>query len=235
MDEPGLRERKKEKTRADLRACAARLFTAHGFDGTTIADIAACANVSERTFFRYFDSKEALLLPDSVDLFALIEAELAARPADEEPFAAVRAAVLAAAKPFAATSLTALTHSRPDEQTAAAALLARGFFDFEHRLTGLVRDRLPADEPNADLRAAVIAGAALSAARAALRTRRARRADENEAHENDATRPRPAGPRRREEAGENEATDGETGVEAGAAEAVNLLNLALDMIARLDG
>jgi AcrR family transcriptional regulator len=73
-DEPGLRARKKEKTRADLRACAARLFAARGFDGTTIADIAQCANVSERTFFRYFDSKEALLVPDSADLYAAVVA-----------------------------------------------------------------------------------------------------------------------------------------------------------------
>lgn len=210
FDEPGLRERKKEKTRADLRACAARLFAAHGFDGTTIADIAACANVSERTFFRYFDSKEALLLPDSVDLFMLIESALAARPADEEPFAAVRAALLTAAEPFATTSLTALTHSRPDAESAAAALLARGFFDFENRLTNLVRDRLPAGEPDADLRAAVIAGAALSAARAALRTRRARRAEEGR-------------------------SGGEVLPDAGAADAVTMLGRALEILARLDG
>lgn len=176
-DEPGLRERKKERTRADLRACAARLFAARGFDGTTIADIAQCANVSERTFFRYFDSKEALLLPDSADLFALVEGALAARPLDEDSFSAVRAALLAAAEPFAASTLTALTHSRPDAESAAARLLARSFFDFENRLTGLVRDRLPAGTPDADLHAAVVAGAALSAARAVLRTRRAQRAE----------------------------------------------------------
>src|SRR5689334_11230211 len=95
-EETGLRARKKEQTRRTLRECGARLFAAHGFAGTTIADIAACANVSERTFFRYFDSKEALLLPDTVELFTFIEEALARRPADEEPMRAVCEALLAA-------------------------------------------------------------------------------------------------------------------------------------------
>lgn len=78
--ESGLRERKKERTRKLLREGAAALFAERGFAGTTVADIAACANVSERTFFRYFESKEALLLPDSLDVFGYVEAELARRP-----------------------------------------------------------------------------------------------------------------------------------------------------------
>jgi AcrR family transcriptional regulator len=59
-----LRERKKERTRRRLRENAARLFAARGFARTVIADIAAAANVSARTSFRYSGSKEALLLRD---------------------------------------------------------------------------------------------------------------------------------------------------------------------------
>lgn len=176
--ESGLRERKKERTRKLLREGAAALFAEHGFAGTTVADIAACANVSERTFFRYFESKEALLLPDSVDLFAFVEAELARRPAREEPLDAVCNALIAAVEPFAASSLTALTHSLSiaGDERAVAAQLVQLFADFENRLTLLVLDRLPAGTPDADLRAAVVAGAALSAVRAVLRTQRRRRA-----------------------------------------------------------
>ncbi|MGW1772746.1 TetR/AcrR family transcriptional regulator [Streptomyces sp. NPDC002104] len=175
----GLRERKKERTRTLLREGAAALFAEHGFAGTTVADIAACANVSERTFFRYFDSKEALLLPDSVDLFAYVEAELARRPPHEEPLDAVCNALISAVAPFAASSLTALTHSvaiAGDERVVAAQLVQL-FANFEDRLTLIVLNRLPADTPDADLRAGVIAGAALSAVRAVLRTQRRRRAN----------------------------------------------------------
>lgn len=177
-DEPGLRERKKDQTRRTLRECGARLFQRHGFAGTTVADIAACANVSERTFFRYFESKEALLLPDSVELFAYIEAAVAERPADEDPMRAVCQALLSATEPFEASSPTALTRALEGEGTDAlvTALMMRAFSDFEERLTQLVLKRLPPDEPDVDLHAAVIACAAVSAARAVLRTQRARRA-----------------------------------------------------------
>ncbi|MGW3356758.1 TetR/AcrR family transcriptional regulator [Streptomyces bungoensis] len=172
----GLRERKKEETRRLLREGAARLFREHGFEGTTVADIAACANVSVRTFFRYFDSKEALLLPDGIQVFAHVEDALAGRPAGEEPLDAVCNALLAAAEPFAASTLTALGHPLEDIENVVTGRLVQAFSEFEERLTVLVRRRLPADTPDADLRAAVIAGAALSTVRAVLRTRRARRA-----------------------------------------------------------
>lgn len=172
--ETGLRARKKRQTRRALRESAAGLFVARGFTGTTVADIAAAANVSERTFFRYFDSKEALLLPDSIEMFASIEAELTARPADEDPFTAVGEALLTAAKSFGTTSLTAL--ARPLEGTEAliAGRLVLAFAGFEERLTVLVERRLPPDTPDRDLRAAVIACASLSAVRAVLRTQRVR-------------------------------------------------------------
>ncbi|MFG2603457.1 TetR/AcrR family transcriptional regulator [Streptomyces sp. NPDC048514] len=172
----GLRERKKEETRRLLLEGAARLFRERGFEATTVADIAAHANVSVRTFFRYFESKEALLLPDGVQIFAYVENALAERPAGEEPLEAVCNALLAAAAPFAASTLTALGHPVEDIEHVVTARLVQAFSDFEERLTVLVQRRLPSDTPDADLRAAVIACAALSAVRAVLRTRRARRA-----------------------------------------------------------
>lgn len=173
---PGLRQRKKDRTRRQLREGAARLFAERGFAGTTVADIADCAGVSARTFFRYFDSKEALLLPDSAELFAHVEEAFAARPADEEPLQAVCSALLEAAGPFAASSLTALTHPLESMDGVETARLVQAFAEFEDRLTALVLARLGDPSPDADLRAAVIAGAALAAVRAFLRTRRARRA-----------------------------------------------------------
>jgi AcrR family transcriptional regulator len=80
-----LRERKRVRTRQALIDAAAELFERRGYDGTTIADIAAAADVSTRTFFSYFASKEEVLFPDAD---ARVNAALTAideRRAGEQP------------------------------------------------------------------------------------------------------------------------------------------------------
>src|SRR6201999_2191851 len=87
----GLRERKKARTRASLREHALRLFREQGYQATTVEQIAAAAEVSPSTFFRYFPTKEDVVLQDDMDS-RMIEA-LARQPADLAPIAAVRAAL----------------------------------------------------------------------------------------------------------------------------------------------
>ena len=88
---PGLRERKKARTRLAIRREAFRLFDAQGFRNTTVEQIAAAADVSPRTFYRYFSVKEAVLLSD--DLTDLIVDAFAKAPLELTPLAAYRAAV----------------------------------------------------------------------------------------------------------------------------------------------
>ncbi|GAQ69877.1 fatty acid metabolism regulator protein [Streptomyces turgidiscabies] len=77
----GLRERKKIKTRMAIRAATYELIESQGYDATTIEQIAERAEVSQSTVFRYFPTKEDIVLTDEYD--ALMEEELRRRPADE--------------------------------------------------------------------------------------------------------------------------------------------------------
>jgi len=86
----GLRERKKARTRASLREHALRLFREQGYTATTVEQIAAAAEVSPSTFFRYFPTKEDLVLQDDMDT-RMIEA-LEQQPPGLSAIAAVRAA-----------------------------------------------------------------------------------------------------------------------------------------------
>ncbi|GAA2988831.1 TetR family transcriptional regulator [Streptomyces sp. KhCrAH-43] len=92
----GLRERKKRRTRDALLVAALELFTTHGYEETTVDEIADAVEVSQRTFFRYFAGKEAAVfaVQDMVESHFL--SELRQRPADEAPFEAMRRGVLCA-------------------------------------------------------------------------------------------------------------------------------------------
>ena len=87
----GLRERKKAKTRAGIRKEAMRLFREHGYGETTVEQIAEAAEVSPSTFFRYFPTKEDVVLQDEYD--DLIVEAFRAQPPEMTPLQAMRAAI----------------------------------------------------------------------------------------------------------------------------------------------
>ncbi len=86
-----LRERKKAKTRAAIQRHALRLFQKQGYAETTVEQIADAAEVSPSTFFRYFPSKEDVVLWDSYDPI-MVEA-LRDQPAELSPIRALREAI----------------------------------------------------------------------------------------------------------------------------------------------
>ena len=97
-DQPGLRERKKARTRASIREHALRLFREQGYGATRVEQIAEAAEVSPATFYRYFPTKEDVVLQDDLDVLTLEALE--AQPAGLSPLAAVRGAVAAAQAGF---------------------------------------------------------------------------------------------------------------------------------------
>jgi AcrR family transcriptional regulator len=78
---PGLRERKKQRTREAIVEAAFELFAERGFDGTTIADIADAAEIAPRTFFSYFPSKDDVVFHDFEEQYAMFASWLR----DREP------------------------------------------------------------------------------------------------------------------------------------------------------
>lgn len=87
----GLRERKKAKTRAAIRRHALRLFREQGYTATTVEQIAEEAEVSPATFYRYFPTKEDVVLQDDFDVLAMDVFE--AQPPGLSTITAMRAAL----------------------------------------------------------------------------------------------------------------------------------------------
>ncbi|GIG87870.1 TetR/AcrR family transcriptional regulator [Plantactinospora endophytica] len=92
-DGAGLRERKKQRTRQALIAAAVRLFTEQGYEQTSVAQIAAAAEVTTRTFFLHFPSKDDVLFADAGTRIDLGLRTIAERQ-PEEPMADVLARVM---------------------------------------------------------------------------------------------------------------------------------------------
>ncbi|MGI5204550.1 TetR family transcriptional regulator [Spirillospora sp. CA-108201] len=90
---PGLRERKKMRTRQAIATAALRLFAERGYEETTIADIAAAADVSPRTFFSYFPSKEDVIFAEIDDRLAEVSERLRRTPG-ESPMETIRRSIV---------------------------------------------------------------------------------------------------------------------------------------------
>jgi AcrR family transcriptional regulator len=165
---PGLRERRKALTAAELEAAAFRLFGERGFDAVTVDDIAAEADVSRRTFFRYFASKEDVLLADHFVQLARLREAMDARPDDEPIVTALRNALLSMSTDFEDRKEKIILRGRLMRDTPS--LQARSLVHqklWEEAMQDMVADRLGVD-PAKDLRPGVVSAATLAAMRVAF-------------------------------------------------------------------
>ena len=167
---PGRRERKKRRTRDDLIEQAARLFAENGFDETTTVDIAEAADLSQRTFFRHFSSKEAVLYGDMDDLRLRMRTALMERPIGEPAIAAVRAAVMTLADNYENERDQRFLQAKLAAAYPSVSAYSRAVVQaaWEHELIEALSARLGVD-PMVDPRPEIVAGAAMSALRVSIR------------------------------------------------------------------
>lgn len=162
-------ERKRLLVRSELAEAAVKLLADQGFEETTVDQIVAAVGMSRRTFSRYFDSKEDVIVHMLAEAGVKLCAELNARPADEPPAVALRRALSVFTSMSVGNPAKMLRVSRLILDTPA--LLAR-FLErqsqWQAEMTGILALRAGLD-PDVDLRPAVAAGVALTAFQAALR------------------------------------------------------------------
>jgi AcrR family transcriptional regulator len=94
-EEIGRREAHKRATRAAIKEAAMRLVAAQGFETTTVRQIADAADVTERTFYRYFDGKAGLIADEALIWLQRLHDAIRERPGDEPPLQAVARAMVA--------------------------------------------------------------------------------------------------------------------------------------------
>jgi len=164
-----LRETKKAATRRALVAAANRRFHRHGFEQTTIEEICADAGVSRRTFFRYFESKEALAFPHRAERYERFLNLLDRNGHGENPVDGLRAICATFAREYSAERERLVAQQRLVD--SVPALTAREHEidrDWEAAMAETFRRRFGRGAA-ADRRARFMAGAAIGVIRATMR------------------------------------------------------------------
>jgi len=165
----GLRERKKRETRLALARAAVRLFEERGYGATTVDDIAAAANVSRRTFFRYFAGKDEVLIVDPAGKLEALHVALADGPPDEPTIAALRRGIRALAAAYYDPELVRAEARLSDLEPVMAAAALAYQVRWEEALAREVATDLGVDI-DADPRPRIVAHAVVAILRAAVAT-----------------------------------------------------------------
>jgi AcrR family transcriptional regulator len=157
---PGLRERKKRRTRESIAAAAHRLFVEHGYHATTLPDIAEAADVSTRTIFAYFPSKEDILFSGFAETIDDLAQALAHRPAGVQTLDVVRDFILSGQSTHNSELDAQLYVCITDDPTLRSHLRAR-IAQIEDYVAPAIADDLglPLDDPRTQLVAAAFTAA----------------------------------------------------------------------------
>jgi AcrR family transcriptional regulator len=155
-------EIQRRATRDALRETALEMFAREGFDNVTIADVALAVGVTERTFYRHFPTKEAVLFQDYQYRLEWLSSALALRPADEAVFESVLMAVASFPHDIEIVRQAAMMRSSMISGTRVADHLRIVQTSFAAVLSDFVRQRQTA-HPDIDLLASV-AGNVIAAA-----------------------------------------------------------------------
>ena len=154
---PGLRERKKAQTREAIVAAALELFERKGYDATTIEEIAEAADVSPRTFFRYFDSKVDVVMGEK-DESGDFGDQLSDRPPEEGPVEATRQVLRSTLGAIVAADPMFVRQMRVMIGTPSLQAMAREHFN-EHNEEMVVDFAARMGVAKDDLRAHIVASA----------------------------------------------------------------------------
>jgi AcrR family transcriptional regulator len=166
--EPGRRERKKSELRRALQLAALRLASQNGYEHLTAEGIAAACDVSTRTFFNYFSSKDEALFGPVMDRAGGMRAVFDARPASESPIESLRAASIDLADDLVLDP--GEWQTRRDVFSASPQLLPKvhaAFAELESGLTETVAARLQLD-PRTDPYPALVVAIAITTLRVAI-------------------------------------------------------------------
>ena len=171
MSEPGkvsLRERKKQQVRRRFQRIALELFDERGFEHVTVDDIAERAEISRSTFFRYFPTKEDVLIGRADEHLQELRDAFVARTPDEPVLRSLRHSLEALAESYQADRDDFVAMRRIAEDHPS--ILARGLEHqavWEDTFADLLAHRLQ-DGDGPDLRSRVVAGAVMAAIRVAI-------------------------------------------------------------------
>jgi AcrR family transcriptional regulator len=134
----GKRERRKRQTREAIGAAAERLFAERGYDGVTVADIAAAAGISVKTLFVHFPSKEDLVFGNEDKLLARLLEIVRERAPGETPLDAVTATLLAALEQEGEPRELESFHRTIRSSPAVASRLRRMWEQYENEMATLL-------------------------------------------------------------------------------------------------